>query len=55
MIPPKWQEYTSSTQDALIENLDVKESTRKSLRELLQFVATEAYQAGYKQAEEDKE
>jgi hypothetical protein len=55
MIPQHYTQYTSGAQDRLIEDLDVKDSTRKELISLLEFVAEAAYQAGYKQAEEDKE
>lgn len=55
MIPKPYTEYTSSAQDRFIEDLDVKESTRKEIESILSHVASAAYTDGYKQAEEDKE
>lgn len=55
MIPMPWREYTSSEQDRLIDNLDLCESSHKAIEEVLSHVAQAAYNAGYRQSEEDHE
>ena len=55
MIPNKWNFYTSPAQDRFLEDLDVKESSKKEIHEILATIAYEAFCAGYREANQENE